>query len=314
MIQSCLECRRRKLKCDKSHPCVNCTRGNRDCVFLAPALDQASQNRLTEIKEQASNLELLLETDVARTSGGSTTASGVEGLPSARKQEDGLDPAPSPFVSEDAVYEDDGDSDDLLDLGIQVGKMRMTERIGGFVRPRVAEELEVALRSPSHTPSDSSQTSLRAQNAPYLMPSPAYIAPTSGFFFGQATHVSGFRDHLPNRQAADQLVEAYFLAVHPVAKILHKPAFEALYWRFWQQVDQEVDPPTSAQALVFATMFSGLVSIDDRVVLNIFGVHKDQFLTTIRIGTESALCRAKFLRTTKLETLIAFVMFLVSRS
>lgn len=40
MITSCLECRRRKLKCNKSHPCTNCVKFARDCVFLAPALDQ----------------------------------------------------------------------------------------------------------------------------------------------------------------------------------------------------------------------------------------------------------------------------------
>lgn len=308
MITSCLECRRRKLKCDKSHPCVNCTRDHRDCVFLAPALDQASQHRLTEIKEQASNLELLLETDVARTSGNPTSSLGTEKAPVPKED----DPAPSPFVSVDAVYEDDGDSDDLLDLGIQVGKMRMTERIGGFVWPRVAEELEAALRLPSHTPSEASQHSLRAQNAPHLMPGPTYNAPSPGFFFGQIIHVPELRQHLPSRQAADKLVEAYFLAVHPVAKLLHKPSFEALYWSFWQQESQGVEPSSSAQAIIFSVMFSGLVSMDDAAVLNIFGVHKDRFLANIKEGTEAALSRANFLRTTKIDTLLAFVMFLVS--
>ena len=222
------------------------------------------------------------------------------------------DPAPSPFVSVDAVYEDDGDSDDLLDLGIQVGKMRMTERIGGFVRPRVAEELEAALRSPSQTPSEASQHSLRAQNAPHLMPGATYIAPSPGFFFGQTIHVPQLRQHLPSRQAADKLVEAYFLAVHPVAKLLHKPSFEALYWSFWQQESQGVEPPSSAQAIIFSAMFSGLVSMEDAAVSSIFAVHKDRFLANIKEGTEAALSRANFLRTTKIDTLLAFVMFLVS--
>src|SRR6266536_1372189 len=66
MITSCLECRRRKLKCNKSHPCTNCVKFTRDCVFLAPALDQASQLKLTEIKEKVGSLERLLERDVAK--------------------------------------------------------------------------------------------------------------------------------------------------------------------------------------------------------------------------------------------------------
>lgn len=57
MITSCLECRRRKLKCNKGDPCTNCTKFGRECVFLAPALDQASQLKLTEIKEKVGSCE-----------------------------------------------------------------------------------------------------------------------------------------------------------------------------------------------------------------------------------------------------------------
>lgn len=57
MITSCLECRRRKLKCNKAHPCSNCQKFQRDCVFIAPALDQASQLKLQEIKEKVGSLE-----------------------------------------------------------------------------------------------------------------------------------------------------------------------------------------------------------------------------------------------------------------
>lgn len=43
----------------------------------------------------------------------------------------------------DAAYEVDGEDDDLLDLGISLGKMRITERIGGFFRPRISEEVRL---------------------------------------------------------------------------------------------------------------------------------------------------------------------------
>ena len=42
--------------------------------------------------------------------------------------------------------ENDGnDDDDLLDLGIQLGKMRITERIGGFFRPKISQEVRLSL-------------------------------------------------------------------------------------------------------------------------------------------------------------------------
>lgn len=43
---------------------------------------------------------------------------------------------------EDAAYDEvDGDDDKLLDLGISLGKMRITERIGGFFRPKISQEV-----------------------------------------------------------------------------------------------------------------------------------------------------------------------------
>src|ERR1700712_3915477 len=76
MIRSCLECRRRKLKCDKLHPCTNCNKFSRDCLFLAPALDSVSQQRLNEIKEKMGSLERVLEQDVARREAKSTSSVG----------------------------------------------------------------------------------------------------------------------------------------------------------------------------------------------------------------------------------------------
>lgn len=160
MITSCLECRRRKLKCNKSHPCTNCVKFNRDCVFLAPALDQASQLKLTEIKEKVGSLERLLERDVARpqeqklkgftnSAGNGSGESEIQqrAIPGEEVENDLPGPEdenylePTPLAVTDAAYDDDGEDDDLLDLGITMGKMRMTERIGGFFRPCISQEV-----------------------------------------------------------------------------------------------------------------------------------------------------------------------------
>lgn len=145
MITSCLECRRRKLKCDKSHPCTNCSKNSRDCLFLAPALDSASQMKLTEIKDKMGSLERVLEQDVAKKG----SRPGLFRNPQAADGED-IDLAPEPedegYLEEtplaltDNAYDDDAD-DDLSDLGFVMGKMRLTERVGGYFRPKMAEEV-----------------------------------------------------------------------------------------------------------------------------------------------------------------------------
>lgn len=164
MITSCLECRRRKLKCDKSHPCTNCSKFSRDCVFLAPALDNVSRMKLTDLKEKMGSLERVLEQDVAgRSTGGSGgeesgaehanrdsksavtagnqgTAIGDRGYEDAPVPEDEAHLEPTRMAVQDAAYEDEAD-DDTVDLGLRLGKMRLTDRIGGLFRPKITDEV-----------------------------------------------------------------------------------------------------------------------------------------------------------------------------
>ncbi len=72
-----------------------------------------------------------------------------------------------------------------------------------------------------------------------------------------------------------------------------------------------IEPTGSLQAVVFAAMFSGVVSMSEDVVMRDFGVHKKNLVGNFQIGTETALSRANLLRTTKVETLQAFVMYMV---
>lgn len=70
----------------------------------------------------------------------------------------------------------------------------------------------------------------------WLKPGPAYIAPSSDFFFGQGGQQASLIDFLPSRLAADRLVKQYFQAVHPIAQIVHRPTFEEEYDTFWDEV------------------------------------------------------------------------------
>lgn len=143
LITSCLECRRRKLKCDKLNPCGNCTRSSRACIFLALTLGSAAQLKLTEIKEKMGSLEKTLERDVARRPiKDSPKSRDIVPLPGLGDEdstdectapEDEQDLEPTPLATEDAAYYEDADGD-LMDLGIAFGKVRLTERIGGLVR------------------------------------------------------------------------------------------------------------------------------------------------------------------------------------
>ncbi|WPH04199.1 Hypothetical protein R9X50_00708700 [Acrodontium crateriforme] len=337
-INSCLECRRRKLKCDKQAPCANCTRFKRDCLYISPATDSHSQQKLAEIKERMGAYEKDLELKVAKNTakahaGGSSVTKPIATMSSCTHidnyDDDGVDDdeeglEPTPLAALDNVYEDNDADDELIDLGVQMGRMRITERIGGFIRPKLVEELNDTLhdvtagksrQSPSSLASDHREvkTEPRIQASPksYIGPGPDYIAPASSFFFPGTNMNTNILTYLPSKASADQLIAQYMFAVHPIARAVHRPTFEAQYNVFWTAISNGNEPIPSMQAIMFAAMFSASVSMDDKQVTRIFGASKATLMDSLRSGTEMALSKANFLRTTKLDVMQAFVMYLL---
>jgi len=147
----------------------------------------------------------------------------------------------------------------------------------------------------------------------FLGPGPNYIAPQSGFFFGKGIHQNTIIEFLPSKIVSDRLIQQYFVAVHPVARVVHRPSFEQSYEVFWSEIYSGVEPLGSLQAIVFAAIFSATISTPEDAVLNEFGVPKKKLVENFQLGTETALGRANFLRTTKVETLQALVMYMVCR-
>ncbi len=102
-------------------------------------------------------LERSLEEDVARKTEayGTSTSSfsrlgvlpGQEQSSDQEDDEDTKDLRPTHLVTEDAAYyePDDDVNDDMVDLGFRMGRVRITERIGGLVRPRFSDEVSLRI-------------------------------------------------------------------------------------------------------------------------------------------------------------------------
>lgn len=148
----------------------------------------------------------------------------------------------------------------------------------------------------------------------FLKPSSQYIAPTSGFFFGQVVEQPSILVFLPHRAVGDRLMRQYFSSVHPIAPCSHRPTLEKTYATFWDEINAGFEPRPSAQAIVFAALFSGAVSMDEADVFQDLGGHaKGNWMGSLKMGTETALSKANFLRTTRIETMQAFIMYMVSQ-
>ncbi|RWA10889.1 hypothetical protein EKO27_g4204 [Xylaria grammica] len=285
--------------------------------------------RLAEIKEKQGTLERQLERDVAKSS---TSKSTLQQRILADEVEDGYDDGrdleATPLVALDLTYEDDadGDADDMVDLGIQIGKMRITERIGGLSRPRLSEEISagIARRTAGggHQPQSRGSQTLAFEDISdgmsdaslpdFLRPTNQHIVPTSGFFFGQVGEPPNLLQFLPYRPVADHLMAQYFRAVHPIAPCSHRPSMEAAYATFWEEITAGFEPRPSTQAIIFATMFSGIISMNEDVVFHeLGGYSKANWVASLKMGTETALSKANFLRTTRVETMQAFIIYMI---
>jgi hypothetical protein len=53
-INSCVECRTRKSRCSKTHPCQNCTAFGRECIFITVP-ESAARKKEREQRERASS-------------------------------------------------------------------------------------------------------------------------------------------------------------------------------------------------------------------------------------------------------------------
>jgi hypothetical protein len=238
---------------------------------------------------------------------------------------------PTPLAALDAGYEDNGD-DEMMDLGVQMGKMRITDRIGGWIRPKLVDELNDTLNDVKagksrwangmngepipqsqqvNSVSMEGKTKIQASPKSYIGPGPDYIAPASSFFFPGTNVSTSLMDYLPSKTVADQLIAQYYNAVHYVAKIVHRPTMEAQYALFWSSIAAGSEPIPSLQGILFAAMFSAVVSMTNEQVMQRLGTTRAALVDSLRSGTEMALSKANFLRTTKVDTMQAFVMYLI---
>ena len=149
-----------------------------------------------------------------------------------------------------------------------------------------------------------------AAGSKVLDPHPDYIAPSLFSLTIQVDqHVHKL---LLCRDLADKIMESYWKYVHPVARIVHRPSFQQRYNVFWNSsVRRGKETPESTQALVYAALFAGVVSMDAESVTQELGGERDEWVQALEKATAISLSRAHVIRTEKPETMQAFVMYLV---
>ncbi|KAH7163362.1 hypothetical protein B0J13DRAFT_538425 [Dactylonectria estremocensis] len=220
----CTECRRRKLKCDRSTPCSSCVRRgvSSSCAYQPPGrTSEDDLQRRLQAEERLEHLEKLVQQLAAQQSEATTVSSGHSSLCGYGLSGLELSAGSSRRLS-------DSTSDDL----IYNGSTHWSAMLQDIQAVRSAMAVEDAKLEPPDRAADAGIGLLFG------------AAPS-----GQLTFSEVLSHYLPHRTEADRLTSSYFRHKAIAAPFIHSAQFQRLYQAFWAS-------PTSAPPLWTSLLFS----------------------------------------------------------
>lgn len=245
---SCGPCRHRKLKCNRGHPCDNCTRrgDTQSCTYAVPGSRKRNnstggstspdemQNRIDRLE----NLVLSLMTSGGAAAGGPTAgpAAAVAALNASRSP---TSMATGLSNEIDAQDQDMDAKDEEVDSEVE----QMSRSLGVIKvqndRQFYASEAhwwailsdiaEVKSYFAEHKKQYEEQIRKVAASKP------GANAPGLGMFWRGVIKVEQreILDNFPQRPVANALIMRYFDSENPAARIIHRPTFRKQYEQYW---------------------------------------------------------------------------------
>lgn len=256
-INTCMECRRLKRRCSRSYPCLHCQKTSRECVFPVAKRSTAStpQDGSNTSISQPSNPETGLPTEVS---------------------------VPYRSASTPRIYSKPPD------ICLRLGKLSITERIGGVLRVDFVQSLEELLEeSPETNPENQFSAPLIAWFKPHT------ALPLDQLFSRNGAPPEAF----PLTEMQEQaLINQYFVAVHPVCPLA-------------SMADLEGDGVLT-DALRAAVFFAAAVSFPLLQSQKSFGITKDALVTKLKSLAEAAICSADMLSCLDLQIFQVLLIYL----
>ncbi|KAF2088262.1 hypothetical protein K490DRAFT_73214 [Saccharata proteae CBS 121410] len=274
---SCGPCRHRKLKCNRGHPCDNCTKrgDNSSCTYASPGSRKKSssssatattpddmQNRIDRLE----GLVLSLMTNGSQSAGPTAAAAAIAGMNGPNPSNHGsisgssmdapLDvDGPEPIKEEHEGEHDDSDVDQVAK---SIGVMKVDNNKSIFASEAhwyaiLGEIAEVKTYFRDHKQQYEDQ--LRKHQANYSDD----IRPGTAFLFGavQPADRAELMAAFPPKGTADLLITRYFNVYDPAFHIIHGPTFQKQYDQHWLMPDES---PIIWVGMAFAMMCIALQS------------------------------------------------------
>ncbi|CAK7215304.1 hypothetical protein SCUCBS95973_002436 [Sporothrix curviconia] len=291
-ILACVLCQHRKIKCDRTFPCANCTKANVSCTPSTPAPARKRRRPNQDLQERLARCEELLKVY-------SSAKPDEESSPT-------MDPGENLFTSECAlrwkppgklIVEDDGGVRfiDSVMLGTIHEELRAMREIID------SEDNEDSTPEMTETPDDNSDLFL----AGIGMHSASGTGPGTDGLQAPAS----IEELLPTPAHIFRLWQIFLDRVNPLTKIIHVPTLQPYVV---EATSGSNSVPPNVRTLLFAIYTLSTVSMTPDECLNMLGYSRETALQRFSSGVRLSLLKTNFMKSYDLETLQALVIYLIS--
>ncbi|KAH9893698.1 hypothetical protein F4778DRAFT_794751 [Xylariomycetidae sp. FL2044] len=243
-VKSCLECRRRKLRCDRTLPCSQCQKSQRSCRYAADG-EPASQSDESdaETPERATKRPFPPGQDPKHrpqlpTSHPSNSVIDEHAARIERLEKLLLANAKSPSLSEDSTRQPRPVASATTIRGLTVKGGLRTRFFGQNSTPvllNLFEESKEFIHTRDKSPEFvgillAIQNIHRAQKTEHEK----VTTPITVFVDSMTPIQKRMADVLPSRTVCDHLLQVYFNSTETVYRVLHVPSFMEQYSLYWE--------------------------------------------------------------------------------
>ena len=282
-LQSCIACRKSKLKCDRKQPCQRCQKRHIECVAATAKPRKPASQSYSELRRRLQRLEGVAKDLNVHINGHQNHTSGSEHhceLPSGSHQTN---------------------SDETGHLAIRSGRCRyFSSRLWGSIGDQIAEMRDVL---DSSLLGDEETISLDSAG---MVSTPSTSA---GLLFHHTCTAVSVETLHPSPAIVSALWQVFKDNVDPLVKVLHRPSTEKILRKASSAVSST---SKSEQALLFAIYLAAVNSVDGAQCQSVLKEPKEDLIRNFRFATEQSLVQAGLLTTSSLMTLQAFVLYLTS--
>ena len=313
--RSCITCRKRKVKCDKRHPCSNCNRAAIECVFPGPgrAPRRSRKPPDTELLARLRRLEGVVqslgkgideETEVTK------DAAEVVKPEFEPLQPNGVEAPGTNNVKLEkdcriiGKYEPNRTYSEMGGLRKEFGRLQVENGKSRYVSNKFWNSLSEEVAEMRDILDDDTE-----DEDDYPSPGSGSSASANhqGFIFSFSSTILTLRNFHPVPEQIPIYWAVFKANVDPMIKLLHIPCYEK--WILQASID--LDHVTKPREVLMFTIYHAAVttlSAEDCILQ--LGLEKQAALRKYRFAVEQALSRAGFLNTQEIVVLQALLIFL----